>query len=307
MKILAVGCGGFLGSFIVRELQEKGNDVAILDFKPEPADKVPGVTWHQGDVTDFPGVRRIMEEVKPEVVLNMAGLLTSLCARDPFRAVSVNIMGNANILEASRLNGVRRVVFASSAGVCSPDRVDTREETFINPRISMYGATKFLGEVMAREFRKNYGMEVVCLRYSLIYGPGEVATPGNAMRLKTIESCVLGNPVHIDDVHGTDRVHLLHVSDAAHATALAILSPNKLDAVYNVSGVPADFLSFEEIVDILKKICPSAGDVTFSGTGKPVEYGMYLSDKARRDFGFHPRYRAELGLKENAQARLSHK
>lgn len=304
MKFLAIGAAGFLGSFIVRELIEKGHQAVVLDFKDEAAGLPQGVSYLRGDVTDFNDMRAAIEKEKPDIVINLAGLLTGLCARNPYRAMQVNVMGMANVLEAARLNGVRRVVLSSSAGVCSPDRVDTREERKISPDVSMYGATKFMCEILGREFRKNYGLEVVSLRFSLIYGPGEVATVGNAMRIKTIESCVTGNAVVIDDVRPTDRVHLLHVSDAAHATVLAASVPGPLGAVYNISGLPVDFLSFQEIVDILHAAYPYAGSVTFTGTGTPVEYGLYLHDKARKDFGFRPAMTAARGLRQNAEMRL---
>lgn len=303
MKVLAIGAAGFLGSYIVRELLEKGHQALVLDFKARAA--VPeGAGYVRGDVTDFDGMRAVLEEQRPDIIINLAGLLTGLCARDPYQAMKVNTMGTANVLEAARLNKVRRVVLSSSAGVCSPDRVDTREERPVSPDVSMYGATKFMCEILGREFRKNYNMDVVSLRFSLIYGPGEVASAGNAMRVKTIESCVTGADVLIDDARSTDRVHLLHVSDAAHAAVLAATAAGPLREVYNISGLPADFLSFQEIADILRAFCPQAGSVAFTGTDAPVEYGLYLHDRARRDLGFRPAVTAARGLQENAEMRL---
>ena len=305
MNILAIGAGGFMGAFIARELAELGHRVTVMDFKPVPADaENSSVRRLQGDVTKVENVRSAMEESRPEVVISLAGLLTSLCAKEPYKATQVNIMGVATVLEQARLIGARRVINASSAGVCSPDRVDTREDCHISPKVSMYGATKFIGEVLGREFRRNYNLEVVNLRYSLVYGAGEVATPGNAMRLKKIESAASGKDVLIDDARETDRVHLVHVSDAAHATVLATIAPGALKPVYNISGVPADFLSFGEIVAILRRINPKTGRITFTGQGTPIRYGMYLSDLAREDLSYIPRYTAESGLRENVR-RLS--
>ena len=302
MNILAIGAGGFLGSFIVAELVELGHTVTIMDFKPAPqTGPEDPVRRIRGDVTSMDDVRRAMEASRPEVVLSLAGLLTRLCAQEPFKAVQVNIVGVASVLEQARLHGVRRVVNASSAAVCSPDRVDTGESCRVSPEVSMYGATKFLDEVMSREYRRNYGLEAVNLRYTLIYGPGDVATPGNAMRLKTIESAVTGKDVIIDDAYDTDCAHLLHVKDAAHATVLALTAPGALKTVYNIAGVPEDFLSFSNIVDILRRINPNAGAVEFKGSGVPVENGLYLCDAARQDFGYIPEYTAEKGFRENAE------
>lgn len=304
MNIMAIGAGGFLGSHMVQELSENGHAVTVLYFSRAPEGDTCGVRWLQGDVTRWEEVQAAMDSCQPQVVINLAGLLTSLCAQEPFKATQVNILGTANVLELARLHGVERVVLASSAGVCSPERKDTREECFISPEVSMYGATKFMGEVLGREFRKNYGLEVVSLRYTLIYGIGDVATPGNAMRLKEIESAVTGKNVVIDDVRETDLVHLLHVQDAAHATVLVATAPGPLRRVYNIAGVPEDFLSFGGIVEILKRINPAVGTVEFRGQGHPVEHGLYLCDKARQDLGYEPRFTAEQGFRLNAEARL---
>lgn len=308
MNILAIGAGGFLGSFIVAELVELGHTVTIMDFKPAPRTG-PEDSIHriQGDVTSMDDVRQAMEASRPEVVLSLAGLLTALCAKEPFKAVQVNVVGVANVLEQARLHGVRRVVNASSAGVCSPDRVDTRENCRVSSEVSMYGATKFMDEVLSREYRRNYGLEAVNLRYTLIYGPGEVATPGNAMRLKTIESAVTGKNVVISDARETDCAHLLHVKDAAHATVLAMTAPGPLKTVYNIAGITEDFLSFGNIVALLRRINHETGTVEFKGTGAPVDNGLYLCDAAREDFGYVPEYTAEKGFRENAAILMTRK
>ncbi|MBD5416522.1 MAG: NAD(P)-dependent oxidoreductase [Desulfovibrio sp.] len=304
MKILAIGAAGFLGSIVVAELVERKAHVLVADFK-DKADNLPaGVEYRHLDVMDFTGVRTVMEEAKPEVVINLAGLLTGLCAREPYKATQVNVMGMANVLEASRFTGVKRVVLSSSAGVTAPERIDTREEAKISPDVTMYGATKFYDEILGREYHRNYGIEVACLRYSLIYGPGEVATPGNALRLKTIESCVLGNDIHIDDATGEDRAHLLNVYDAAHATVLAATATTAVNGVFNISGMPEDFLSFQEVVDVLHEAFPGSGKVLFTGKKAPQEFGLYFHDKARRAFGFVPTISARNGLIANAKQRL---
>lgn len=304
MKILAIGAAGFLGSIMVAELVERNIEVLVTDFKDRADNLPPGVEYRRLDVTDFPALQATMAREKPDVVINLAGLLTGLCAREPFKATQVNVMGTANVLEAGRLAGVRRVVLSSSAGVTAPERIDTREEARVSPDITLYGATKFYDEILGREYHKNYGLEVVCLRFSLIYGPGEVASPGNAQRLKNIESCVLGGDIHIDDATGDDRAHLLNVRDAAHATVLAATAPEPVTGVFNISGRPEDFLSFQEIVDILREIFPNAGTVVFTGKKAPQEFGLYFHDKARKAFGFSPAVSARRGLVANAQQRL---
>lgn len=307
MKILLIGATGFLGTYTVAELLEQKARLFVTVCRDRGASLPPGVEYQRLDVTDFAALKEIMAAQEPEVVINLAGLLTGLCACEPYKATMVNILGTANVLEAARLTGVRRVVLSSSAGVTAPDRIDTREEATISPDITLYGATKFYDEILGREYHKNYGLEVVSLRYSLLYGPGEVSSRGNAQRLKNIESCVLGSDVCIDDARGEDRAHLLHVRDAAHATALAATAPQPLNGAFNISGLPEDFLSFQEIVDILHAAFPGAGKVVFTGTKAPQRFGLYFHDKAQKAFGYTPATNARSGLLANAKQRLGNK
>ena len=304
MKILTIGAAGFLGSFVLKELTATGCELAGADFKDKPAELPATIAYRHVDVTDFENVREVVAWAKPDTVINLAGLLTNICASNPFQATRVNVMGAANVLEASRLTGVKRVVFASSAGVCSPDRIDTRETRPVSPQVSMYGATKFYDEVLCRQYEQNFGMETASLRYSLIYGPGDVSTPGNAQRLKNIESCVLGKDVVIDDASAEDRVHLLHVADAGRATAMAATSAAPVSGAYNISGPLGDFLSFGEIVDILRAAFPEAGQVMFGKGAAPQEFGLYSHRKAREAFGYVPHINARVGLVENGKNRL---
>ncbi len=304
MKVLIIGAAGFLGSFVLRELAATGCEIAAADFKDRPADFPEGIAYKHVDVTDFENVREVVAWAKPDTVINLAGLLTNICASNPFQATRVNVMGAANVLEAARENGVKRVVFASSAGVCSPDRIDTRETRPVSTQVSMYGATKFYDEVLCRQYQENFGMETAALRYTLIYGPGDVSTPGNAQRLKNIESCVLGKDVAIDDATADDRVHLLHVADAGWATALAATASAPVSGAYNISGPLGDFLSFGEIVDLLSAAFPGAGKVVFGNHKQPQEFGLYSHRKAQEGFGYAPRIHAREGLVENGKNRL---
>jgi len=212
MKILVTGATGFIGSYIVQQLIEGGEEISVFDIQPISkviADLGKKIPWHQGDVRSPEEVKKVVSQFKPQAIINMAGLLMFGCAQNPRLAVEVNVYGLSNVLEAARECGVRRVVTASSAAAYGGGKREPKESTMISPKVTLYGATKFLGEVLCRQYKENYGLEVANLRYYGVYGPGEVRSPGMAKVIKEIESIITGRDVVIPNLRPTDHTHLV--------------------------------------------------------------------------------------------------
>jgi UDP-glucose 4-epimerase len=303
MKILITGATGFIGSYIVRQLLDRGEEFAVFDIQPISkviaglGKKIP---WHQGDVGNAEEIKAVVARFRPQAIINLAGLLMFGCQQDPRLAIEVNVYGLSNVLEAARAFGVRRVVTASSAAAYGGGRQEPRESALISPKITLYGATKFLGEVLCRQYKENYGLEVANLRYYGVYGPGEVRSPGMAKVIKEIESIAGGRDVVIPNLKPTDHTHLVFVDDAAQATVLAATVPGPVSLVYNVAGAPEDYVTFGEIVEMIQRLEPKSGKVVFKGEGKEDRgLGCFDISLARKELGFEPKYRMETGLREN--------
>ncbi len=302
MKFIVTGATGFIGSYIVKELSERGDDILVFDIKPSPesmAKFIEKATWIQGDIRNDNEVEKVVSEYRPEVIINMAGLLQFGCMENPRLAVEVNVMGLSNVLEAARKHGVRRVVTASSAAVYGSAKSDPREGAPIPTNVTLYGATKFLNEVLCRQYIENYKLEATNLRYYGVYGPGEVRSPGMAQVIKSIESIVTGKNVVLPNLKASDHTHLVFVADAAHATVLAATVPGPLSIAYNIAGKPEDYVTFGEIVSTIKKLEPNSGDVIFEGKGEARGLGMFNISLARKELGYEPRYTMEEGLRES--------
>lgn len=306
MKVLVTGGAGFLGSFVVRELMSAGQTPVVLDlhvpgnFGDGLSVEIPVV---RGGIEDLDFLLRAMAGHAVDRVVHLAGFLQFGCARDPWKAVEVNVGGTLNILEASRRMGVKKIVFASSGAVYGPRTDPIDEDSPILPSVSLYGTTKFLGEVLLKHYNDLYGIPFVALRYWGIYGPGEVHSPGVAEVIKRIESTIDGRDVVIDEVGVDDRRHFLFVKDAARATVRALTAANTEHSVFNIAGGPDSYVTFGQFHRIIKTLHPGAGGAVFRGKGQ--DRGMVDISRACAELGYHPSFSLENGIREDINFLLS--
>ena len=142
--------------------------------------------------------------------------------------------------------GVKRVIFASSIAVYGERRDLMTEVDCIPADNSLYGASKYFGELLGLQYKKTYGIDFVALRYSGIFGfdPAERSerSAGMALVRQQILECVTGKDVVFNNISGSERVHLTHVEDAARATVAAIRLGAHQHGVYNVGGPSENYL-----------------------------------------------------------------
>ncbi|MFY8215766.1 MAG: SDR family NAD(P)-dependent oxidoreductase [Chthoniobacterales bacterium] len=185
MKVLVTGGAGFIGSHVVQALAGAGHEVDVLDVFHEfydPAIKRANVAafpqavrLHTADITDMAEVQKIFADGHYDTVIHLAaraGVRPSI--EDPKAYIDTNITGTYNLLEASRVNGVRKFVFASSSSVYGLSKVVPFSEDLPLPQtLSPYAATKLAGEHLCGNYSNLHGLNVVCLRFFTVYGPGQ--------------------------------------------------------------------------------------------------------------------------------------
>ena len=116
-----------------------------------------------------------------DYVLHQAGFVSvPLSLEDPIACHDTNVTGTLNVLIAARDNRVRRVVYASSSAVYGDDPRMPKVESEIGRPLSPYGASKLMGEIYARLFSENFGLESIGLRYFNIFGPRQNPAGGYA-------------------------------------------------------------------------------------------------------------------------------
>ena len=173
-RVLVTGGAGFIGSNLVRGLLERGDDVRVLDnFSTGNRANLEGLDIEivEGELRSY---ERVHNAVRGTEVVYHLGALGSVprSVQDPLTSSAVNVEGTLNVLLAARDEGIRRVVFSSSASVYGSSRqMPTTEDSPADP-ISPYGVAKLAAERYCVSFSRVYeSFETVVLRYFNVFGP----------------------------------------------------------------------------------------------------------------------------------------
>ena len=183
MRILVTGGAGFIGSHLVEKLLSLGHDVAILDdfndfYDPQIkrqniAAVAKDVAIHHLDLRDSGAVRNLFHQEKFETIAHLAaraGVRPSI--QHPQLYYDTNVAGTLHLLDAARVTGVGRFIFASSSSVYGTSQTAPfSEDRPLGQTLSPYGATKIAGEFLCSTYSHLYQIRVVALRYFTVYGP----------------------------------------------------------------------------------------------------------------------------------------
>jgi UDP-glucose 4-epimerase len=173
--VLVTGGAGFIGSHLVEALLKRGYEVRVVDNfstgrRQNLASCLGDIKLMRVDIRDFQRLKRAMRGVSR--VFHLAAVSSvPLSVDDPMTTGEVNVTGTWNVLEAARLNGVKRVVFISSASVYGADTPVPFRESMRLRGSSPYAVSKLVGEQLCDLYWTLYGLETVSMRLFSVYGP----------------------------------------------------------------------------------------------------------------------------------------
>jgi nucleoside-diphosphate-sugar epimerase len=303
MTALLIGAG-LVGSQVARILSERGERPLIMDRAPNRdalAATFPLVAADivEGDVLDLDGLTALLRARGITAIAHTAAHpgLTGGAEKEPYPAIRLNIMGTANVLEAARLTGVKRVVVASSSvlnNYMAGGDGDTQEESWPRPT-TVYGVTKQAVENLAINYARLAGIETAALRYGPVAGPwlGDGGGRPTQMFRAVVEAALKGEPVPIPET----AMEWVYSKDAAAATVAALSAPDLGTRVFNVTMGrvygPADLAA------AVKEVFPGA-DVRLPSSSSEAERQPASIALAAKLLGYTPRYQAADALRDYA-------
>jgi UDP-glucose 4-epimerase len=312
-KLLVIGGAGLIGSHCVEELaKEDVAEIVVFDnFVRGTNENLAGALRDPrvklfeigGDICQTDILDNAMKGM--DGVIHLAALWLLQCHEFPRAAFDVNIRGTFNVLEACVANGIKRLVYSSSASVYG-DAVEepmTEDHPFNNK--NFYGATKICGEAMARAYHHRYGLNYVGLRYMNVYGARQDYRGAYiAVIMRMLDAIDRGEgPTILGD--GTEAFDFVAVQDCGRANVCAVKAETT-DRFYNVGT--GKRTSLKELAEKL---------IALTGCEKPISYAprsqatlvrnrIGSPKRATADIGFEAKVSLEEGLRELIAWRKAH-
>ncbi|WP_277601885.1 NAD-dependent epimerase [Macrococcus armenti] len=323
MKILVTGIAGFIGSNLAKKLKEKGHDVFGIDnlndyysveLKKDRLSKFLNNEFKNYEINleDYEAVKEVFENEKPEVVINLAaqaGVRYSL--ENPFTYIQSNVNGFMSILEASRHNDVKNLIYASSSSVYGANTsLPFSTSDNIDHPISLYAATKKSNELMAHTYSHLFNLPTTGLRFFTVYGPW--GRPDMAL-FKFTKNILNNEPIDVYN-NGNMMRDFTYVDDIVEAISRLVerpAQPNKdwsgenpsPDSsyapykVYNIgNNAPVKLMEFIEAIEKRTGIEAKKNFMELQAGDVPQTYANV--DDLFRDIDFKPQTNIQDGVND---------
>jgi UDP-glucuronate 4-epimerase len=305
MRILVTGGAGFIGSHLVEKLLAAGHAVVILDdFNDfyDPQIKRANIAGFARDVTvchvdlrDGAAVRSLFHGEKVDAIAHLAaraGVRPSI--QHPQLYCDTNVSGTLHLLEAARVTGVERFIFASSSSVYGASKtIPFSEEQHLIQTLSPYGATKVAGEFLCSTYSHLYQMRIVALRYFTVYGPRQ--RPDLAIHQFT-RRIYAGQPIdQFGD--GSTRRDYTHIDDVIQGTMAALQYQGPLYDVFNLGE--SETIQLKELISAIENALGKKAKINRLPE-QPGDMPLTCADisKARKLLGYEPTTKLSEGLQK---------
>lgn len=298
-RITITGGKGFLGSHLIRSLENRGcGQIQVADL-PE---------YNLTDITD---IQRMYEQTKPEIVIHLAAKVGGIGFNQekPAELFYDNLIMGAQLLHEAYMRKIEK--FVALGTICAypkftpvPFKEDDLWNGYPEETNAPYGLAKKMMLVQSQAYRQQYGFNSIFLLPVNLYGPGDNFNPSSSHVIPAlIKKCIdaIDNSADTIEVWGTGSAtrEFFYVEDAAEAISLAAEFYNKSEPVNIGAGLE---ISIRELAEIIVQVTGFQGNIIWDKTkpdGQPRR--MLDTDKAAKEFGFKAKTDLRTGLAKTVE------
>ena len=254
MKYLVTGGAGFIGSHLVDRLISEKHNVIVIDN--ESASENEDFYWNDSaenykhDICDYNKIKYLFKNV--DCIFHLAAesrIQTAI--KNPAKTFKVNFIGTLNILEASRLYDVKRVIYSSTSSYYGLKNQSPLVESMDRDCLNPYSSSKVAGEDIVRMYSKLYGIESIIFRYFNVFGERQPTKGQYAPVIGLFQKMKSeGKPMTVVG-DGLARRDYTHVKDVVEANVLAAMKEElSKSMVINIgTGINYSVLDLVKLID----------------------------------------------------------
>lgn len=297
MKVGVTGGSGFIGSHVVDALLEEGHDVYIIDrLQPEFINENE-VEFIETNILSLDSCLNATNGL--DAVYHLAAMANANKANEEkVLAYKLNVEGTLNISNACVKNNVKKLIYASTEWVYSAleeknkiIELDERAKLVVDDMSHIYSVTKYLGEVMSRNFTLNTDTEITILRFGIPYGPR--AWEGTVF-YNFLNNALNGKGINIKGT-GDQFRRFVYVKDLAKGCAAVLNKESTKNEIYNLTG--DESTTINELAHLVRNIFNNNVEINYS-PARDEDFGGVIADnsKAKNDLNWSPTVKIEDGV-----------
>ena len=300
MRTLVTGGAGFIGSYLIPRLLDKGMEVVVFDMAKEPAALEPikdQISYVRGDLASEADLYRVMMSHKITDVFHLGAILAGPCEENPIYGFKINFHATQTLLDASVALKVNRFFMMSSISIFGRDVSEpVTDDARKNPE-TVYGQTKLACEHLLRWYHRKHGLDTRALRFSWVFGPGRTRGITALYSSLILDAIARNEPMTVTNPN--EKGDWLYIQDAIRAILAIWEAKDPKQRIYNIAG---GVHAIGDVVEIAKKIRPES-KVSLVPQGEaqspyPVAYDDHV---ARSEIGWQPKYSIEEAVREHIE------
>lgn len=295
-KVIVTGGSGFIGSHVVDALVDAGHQVTVMDHRVRP---------HRDDVgfedVDLMDMSSVLSATRgAEHIFHLAAVSNvNYAYKYPVYSTALNILGTTHVLEAARVNGLKRVYLASTVwvynGTPNGEPLDESVPFHLNGAGHIYTSTKMASEMICHNYHQLYNVPFTVLRLGIPYGPRmreELLIP------IFIKKALSGQPLTVAG-KGAQFRKFVYVRDLAEGHVLA-MKEEAANQTYNLEG--SRKVTVLEVAEGIKAALGDKVKIEFV-PDRPGDFGgkEVTAAKAMRELGWKPKVDFEEGLRTTVE------